>query len=164
MTTTQTLQPPANGSLVSAILAGGLLAGTFDAISAFLTFGWKMTYGIASGVLGANAFAAAKTGNAAIWVLGLALHYLIALSAAAIYCGASRRLTFLRTHFLFGAVCCGIGVFLVMNLIVLPLSAVPFAVGPFAVEGMRKGLGIHIVLIGLPIATSLWFFSRRKAQ
>lgn len=150
--------------LVPATFAGGLVAGTLDAAAAFHAFGFGMTYGIASGLLGSKAFPAAGGGGAAIWLLGLVLHYVIALVAAAIYCGASRRFGFLRKHFVFGAVCCGIAVFLVMNLIVLPLSAVPFPVGPFTVNALRSGLGFHIVLIGLPIAASLWYFARRAEE
>ena len=52
-------------------------------------------------------------------------------------------------------------VFLGMNLVVLPLSAVPFPIGPFSVDALRKGLGFHVLLVGLPISTSLWDFTRR---
>ena len=161
MTTANDAVAPRPSSLLPAILIGGLAAGTFDAISAFYTFGWGMTYGIASGLLGSKAFPAAGGGGTAIWILGLALHFLIALSAATIYCASSKRLGFLKNHFLVGGIFCGVAVYLVMNLVVLPLSAVPFKVGPFSVKALRLGLLFHILLIGLPISTSLWFFSRR---
>jgi hypothetical protein len=147
-----------------AILMGGLVAGALDAASAFITFGRGMPYGIASGLLGSKAFPADGGGGAGIWILGLALHFFIALSAAAIYCVASKRLGFLRNHFLVCGVFFGIAVYLVMNLVVLPLSAVPFAVGPFTVKGLHVGLLSHIFLIGLPISISLWAFSRRAAS
>jgi hypothetical protein len=73
-------------------------------------------------------------------------------------------LVFLKDHFLVCGVFFGIAVYLVMNLIVLPLSAVPFAIGPFDVKGLRSGLLSHIVLIGLPISFSLWFFSKRALR
>lgn len=155
---------PTTSYLPAAILTGGLIAGTLDAISAFITFGWGMTYGIASGLLGSKAFPAGGGGTVAIWLLGLALHYFIALSAAAVYGVSSRWLGFLKEHYLVGAVFCGIGVFLTMNLVVLPLSAVPFPVGPFTVQTLRSGLLIQIFLIGLPISASLWFFARRAAR
>ncbi len=47
-----------------------------------------------------------------------------------------------------------------MNLIVLPLSAVPFKVGPFTVRAMIQGLLVHMFLIGLPISFSLRQFSK----
>jgi hypothetical protein len=146
------------------VLTGGLLAGVLDAASAIHTFGWGMPYGIASGLLGSNAFPQAGGGGASVWILGVALHFLIALAAAAIYCASSRRLPFLKNHFLVGGAFFGIAVYLVMNLVVLPLSAVPFPVGPFTVKGLRIGLAFHILLIGLPISLSLWFFSRRSRR
>ena len=39
----------------------------------------------------------------------------------------------------------------------------PFPVGPFNVQGLRLGLGYHVLLVGLPISLSLWFFARRQA-
>jgi len=162
--TSETYPPSSRPSvLLPALLAGGLLAGTLDALSAFHAFGRNMPYGIASGLLGSKANPAAGGGGAAIWTLGLALHYFIALSAAAIYCGASRWLGFLRKHFFFGGVICGAAVFLGMNLVVLPCSAVPFPVGPFSVQALRGGLFSHIYLVGLPISACLWFFARRAA-
>ena len=151
-------------SVLPALLTGGLLAGTLDAASAIYTFGWGMSYGIASGLLGSKAFPQAGGGGAMIWSLGIALHFLIALSAAAVYCYSSRRLKFLKDHFVVGGVFFGIAVYLVMNLVVLPLSAVPFPIGPFTVKGLRIGILSHIILIGLPISTSLWFFSRRSKR
>ncbi len=151
-------------SILPSTLVGGMLSGTLDAISAFATFGSGMTYGIASGILGSKAFPAAGGGGAAIWSLGLALHYLIALSAAAIYGFASCKFSFLKDHFVVCGVFFGIGVYLVMNLVVLPLSAVPFPIGPFSVSALRAGLVAHIILIGLPISSSVWFFSKRKVD
>jgi hypothetical protein len=143
-------------SPILAILVGGVVAGTLDATTAFITFGWGMTRGIASGVLGARA----ATGGTAVWLLGLALHFFIAISAAAIYYLASRRLTFLRDHFIVCGFFYGIAIFLVMNLIVVPLSAVPFAVGPFSVKALRQGLLVHMILIGLPISASVRIFTK----
>ena len=123
-----------------------------------------MAYGIASGLLGSKAFPAAGGGGAAIFTLGLALHFFIALSAAAIYCLSSRRLTFLKNNFIVCGIFFGIAVYLVMNLVVLPLSAIPVPIGPFTAKGLRSGIFFHVLLIGLPISTTLWFFSRKERQ
>jgi hypothetical protein len=139
-----------------AILVGGFVAGAFDATAAFLSYGWGMTRGIASGLLGARAL----TGGTGVWILGLALHFTIAIGAAAIYYLASRRLDFLREHFVICGMFFGIAIYLVMNLVVLPLSAVPFPVGPFPVRSMIQGLLVHMILIGLPIAAATRVFSR----
>ena len=139
-----------------AILVGGLVAGTFDIIAAFITFGWGVPRAIASGVLGSKAF----QGGTGTWLLGLALHFVIALGAATVYYFASRRLVFLRTNFFVCGWFFGIAIYLVMNLVVLPLSAVPFKVGPFTARAMIQGLLIHMFFIGLPISISTWRFSK----
>ena len=163
MITAKDVSSPVSSIIVPAIVAGGLAAGILDGASAFLSFGAGMPYGIASGLLGAKANPAAGGGGAAIWTLGLTLHFVIAFGAAAIYCFASRRYLFLQRYFILGGVICGIAVFIGMNLVVLPLSAVPFKIGPFSAEGLRKGLAYHVVLVGLPISISLWYFARRTA-
>ena len=76
---------------------------------------------IASGLLGAAAF----QGGAAIAALGLALHFVIALGAAAVYWAASRRIAFLATHPVPSGLLYGVAVYFFMNLVVIPLSAVP---------------------------------------
>jgi uncharacterized membrane protein YagU involved in acid resistance len=93
-------------------------------------------------------------GGAFTWILGVLLHYFIAFSAAAIYCFASRRLEFLKEHFLVCGLFYGIAVFLVMNLIVLPLCAFHLT-GPYQLRGLLQGLIVHMFLIGLPISFSL---------
>jgi len=128
-----------------------------------MTFGWKMPYGIASGLLDAKANPALGAGQW-VWVLGLALHYFIALSAAGIYVVASRRLSFLKENFVVCGIFFGTAVYLVMNTVVLPWSAVPFPVGPFTVKAIRLGIFYHVLLIGLPISISTWFFSRKERE
>jgi len=162
--TTNPTAPRSQPPLLPALLTGGVAAGVLDAASAFHDFGWGMPYGIASGLLGSRAFPDAGGGGTAIWILGLALHFTIAIGAAAVYCVASQRLVSLQHHFIVGGVLCGVGVYLAMMLIVLPMSAVPFPVGPFTVEGLRVGLLFHILLIGLPISGSRWWFSRRTPR
>ena len=137
-----------------AIAVGGFTAGTFDLIMAFISFGLRAPRGIAGGLVGR----AALTGGVGMYVLGVFLHYFIALSAAAIYYAASRRLTFLKEHPLVCGLYYGIAIFLVMNLIVLPLSAIHFH-GPFTLKGLIQGLLVHMILIGVPIAYSVRAYS-----
>ena len=93
-------------------------------------------------------------------MLGVFLHFFIAFSAAALYCVSSLRLKFLRDHFLVCGLFYGIAVFLVMNLIVVPLSAAPFKTNTFSLSGLIQGLLIHMAIIGLPISVSLRIFSK----
>jgi hypothetical protein len=136
--------------LLRAILVGGGIAGTLDLIAAFISFGWTVPRGIASGLLGSQAF----RGGVATWILGVILHFVIAFGAAAIYCWASRRLEFLKDHFFVCGLFYGIAIFLVMNLIVLPLSAFPLKNNTFTRAGLIQGLLIHMLIIGLPISYS----------
>lgn len=87
------------------------------------------------------------------------LHFTIAFTAAAIYCLASRRLPFLRDHWLVCGMFYGIAVFLVMNLVVLPLSGL-HAAGPYQLRALIQGVVAHMLIIGLPISFSLRKFSR----
>lgn len=128
------------------ILASGAVAGTLDITSAFILSGWGVCRFIAAGLLGPEA----RHGGVGIWLLGLFLHYFIATSIAAIYCLSSRRLAFLVSHYLICGPFYGMAAYLVMNLIVLPLSAL-HAKGPYHIEGLTQGLLIHMLLIGLPI-------------
>ena len=137
-----------------AILVGGTTAGTFDLISAFITFGPNVPKNIAAGLLGAQAV----RGGPSIWILGVFLHYFIAFSAATVYCLAGRKLEFLKEHFVVCGLFYGIAVFLVMNLVVLPLCAFHFT-GPYQLNGLIQGLVVHMLIIGLPISLSLRLLS-----
>lgn len=136
-----------------AILVGGLAAGVLDILYAIVT--WlirgvgpvRILQSVASGVLGTAAY----EGGAGTAALGLALHFVNAFIIATIYVLAARRLpTLVRHPWLWGAAY-GIVVFLVMNLVVLPLSAFPneVALPPLA---LLKGFAGHIVCVGWPIS------------
>jgi hypothetical protein len=138
-------------SLALPILVGGAIAGTLDLITAFISYGPNVPRAIAAGLLGRQVI---QSGSVPIWILGVFLHYFIAFSAATVYCVASRRLAILKDNFIVCGIFYGIGFFLVMNLVVLPLSAL-HAVGPFKLHGLIQGLLVHMFIIGLPISTSL---------
>jgi hypothetical protein len=142
--------------ILAAVLAGGLVAGSIDAALAFHEFGMVMPKGIASALLGKAAF----SGGPGVWLLGITLHFAIALASAAIYCAAGRKLEFLRSSFVICGLAYGIVIFLVMNLVVLPLSAFPFPIGPFTVSALRSGLLVHMFFIGLPISAAARLLSR----
>jgi hypothetical protein len=142
-------------NLAFPILVGGGIAGLLDMTSAYISFGRNMPIGIAGGIVGA----AGRHLSAGQYILGLSIHYLIAFSAATAYCVASKRLHFLRDHFIVCGIFFGIGFFLFMQLVVLPLSAY-HAMGPYQYRGLVQGLLAHIFLIGLPISTSLRILSK----
>jgi hypothetical protein len=138
-----------------AIGVGGLAAGAFDMATAFITFGPGVPRVIAGGLLGRGAL----QGGTGTYILGFFLHFFIAISAAAVYYAVSRRLRFMTQHALVCGMFFGIAIYLVMNLIVLPLSAL-HASRPIAIQAEIQGLLVHMILIGLPISFSVRRFAR----
>jgi hypothetical protein len=135
-----------------AILLGGLVVGVLDGLDAVIFFGLRgvsplrIGQAIAAGLLGRAAFA----GGLRTALLGLALHFLIATIIVAVYYAASRRLPVLLRHpFLCGAAY-GLVVYVVMNFVVLPLSAA--GAGARSLPVLINGLFIHIVGVGIPSA------------
>ena len=139
---------------MKAIAVGGLLVGILDLSQAMVLFGPRVPYAIAAGLLGRRAF----HGGPPAYVLGIALHFFIAFCAAAFYFAMSRRLRFLIEH----PIVCGLvyGALFdeVMNLVVLPLSALQ-ARGPFRLHDLLLGLIVHSIIVGLPISFSVRRFA-----
>jgi len=138
-----------------AIVVGGVVGGSLDLLQACILFGWQTPLFVAGGLVGLEA---AGNGGAGMYILGISLHFFIALSVAAIYYGASRRLVFLRQNWLVCGLFFGIAVELVMRLIVLPLCAL-HAKGPYTWGSEIQGLVVHMLLIGLPISFSVRRFA-----
>jgi hypothetical protein len=143
------------GNGLLAIAVGGGIAGTLDLLQACILFGWKIPLVIAAGLLGRSAF----QGGAGTYALGVLLHFFIACSAAAIYYGVSRKLRFLVERPLVCGLFFGAAVEDVMSFIVLPLSAL-HARGPYRLHDLLLGLGVHKVVVGLPISYSVRRFGR----
>jgi hypothetical protein len=141
----------------SAILVGGLIAGTLDLLQACILFGWDIPLAIAAGLLGKQAFG----GGAPTYILGVLLHYFIAFTAADIYYAASRRLPFLIEYPLVCGLFFGAAVEDFMRFVVLPLSAL-HSRGPYKLSDLLLGLAVHMVVIGLPISYSTQRWGQRK--
>lgn len=136
-----------------AALVGGSIAGALDILYA-LTFAavngtmpMRLLQIVASGLLGESAY----EGGMPVAVLGICLHfglsYLWAMGFVAV---AFRYGRLVHRPALTGALF-GVGVFLVMNLVVLPLSAFPHPV-TFKQPGATLDLLSHMFLFGVPIA------------
>ena len=137
---------------VRAILYGGLVVGALDALDAIVFFGlrgatpMRVFQGIAAGFLGRATF----QGGLRSALLGVAVHFFVALSIVATYYVASGILPILTRRPLVCGAVYGVLVYFVMNRVVIPLSAigpVPFAWAPFI-----NGILIHIFGIGIPAA------------
>jgi uncharacterized membrane protein YagU involved in acid resistance len=143
-----------------AIFWAGLIAGTLDLTGA-CAVAWlkagvtpvRILQTVASGLLGPASFTAG--GKTA--VLGLVLHLFIATTWAAVYYLASRRLSFLIDQTIIAGVIYGVFVWLFMNFVVLPLSAV--AKRPVPLSSRIIGMLIIVFCIGLPIAFIVRRFS-----
>lgn len=151
MNTVVRTMPVRTKSLLASIIAGGLVAGTFDEICAFVTLGRNVPRVVAAGLVGTQAI---RSTGAGIWILGVVLHFVVAFGAATVYCMASRKLHFLREHFVVCGLFYGIAVFITMYLVVMPLSALHY-MGPYSYRTLAQAIVVHMVLIGLPIALSL---------
>ena len=115
----------------------------------------RILQSVASGLLGPDAF----KGGASSAALGLLLHFFIATVAAAVYYAASRKLTaLLRRPVLFGALY-GVAVYVFMNHLVVPLSAVPKR--PFDLGQAAILVVVHVVCVGLPIALAIRRYAPR---
>ena len=148
--------PLRKGNALLAIAVGGLIAGALDLTQACILFGWKIPLVIAGGLLGRQAI---HGGGIGTYILGVILHFFIACSAAGIYYGASRKLGFLIEHPLVCGLFFGAAVEEVMNLVVLPLSAL-HARGPYKLHDLILGLLVHMLVVGLPISYSVRRFAK----
>lgn len=161
MTVTAEALLPAKPRAFQVILCGGLVAGTLDLTAACIT-SWlragvgpvRVMQSVASGLLGADSY----TGGAKTAVLGVALHFLIATVATAIFYFASRTLRFLVQHPILAGLLYGVAVYLFMNFVVLPLSAFPQRAAP-NLSGRIIGLLVIMFCIGLPIASIVRWLS-----
>jgi hypothetical protein len=155
MTEDSLSRPRGKRSALLAIAVGGGIAGTLDLTQAIILFGARIPLVIAGGLLGRQALER----GVGTYVLGVALHFFIAFSAATVYYAASRRLGFLKEHPLVCGLFFGAAVEEVMSLIVLPLSAL-HARGPYQLRDLILGLLVHMVVVGLPISFSVRRFAK----
>lgn len=145
------------------ILVGGLVAGALDIIyalfSTYLKGGDPSTIlrAIASGIFGSAAF----EGGTPMAVTGMALHFLMTLLMAATFLAAIRLgLSSLRNYPLLSGPLYGVGIYFVMQQVVLPLSSLPMRDPRPPID--FTGLAVHMFLVGLPIALAAhrWFAPR----
>jgi hypothetical protein len=150
--------PAHTGTLVSrspflrAAIAATLAVGILDALDGVAFYGItahenpiEVLQFIASGALGPSAY----EGGLAAAGLGALVHFGIAGVAAATYLFAYSRSVAVRTHWVASGIAFGVGVWAVMNLVVVPLSAIGQLPGAL---GVVHGLVGHVVTVGLTTA------------
>lgn len=138
------------------IFLSGLIAGTLDILAAVIiyavvlekTTAIKILQSIASGVFKKEAY----TGGSQMAWLGLGLHYLIAFIFAWFYFIVYPYFPFLKKNLILSGALYGIFVWIVMNLIVLPIT---FPLLPEKHFDFPLILSILILIfcIGFPIAS-----------
>ena len=139
-------------SALFTIVAAGAIAGTLDIAFAFTFAGMhgasplRVLQFIASGLLGKDSFADGWWSA----MLGAVCHYSIITVAASLYLLASRRIRDLATHPFICGPLYGVAIYLVMNFVIVPLSAVPAR--NHTLEGVVGDLASHLFFVGLPIA------------
>ena len=137
------------------------MAGTLDIADALIFSGLRgvspdtVFHYIASGLLGMKAFEMGWPAG----LLGIAIHYAIALGWTAFFYAASRKFTILLRRPVVSGLLYGFAVYWFMNLVALPLSGVPHATKPMALASRINGVLAVMLCIGLTIALLL----RREA-
>jgi hypothetical protein len=142
------------GTLQAIVWAGSACA-ILDGFGATIQLGLmgikpvRVWQGVASGLLGERAFQEGWLSGS----LGLLLHFVIAFTAATVFVAASGRIPFLAQDYWISGPLYGVAVFLVMNLIVVPLSARPKR--QVSSQAVVVQFIIHIFFVGLPIALAV---------
>ena len=136
--------------LVTAAVVGTLDI-TYAIVFSYLRSGTspqRVLQSVAAGALGRDA---AFSGGVPAAALGLICHFFIAFTITAIFFAAASRFSWLtRLWFVTGPLY-GIGVYLVMNFVVIPLSRIATWPHP-ATAVLISGLLVHMFVIGTPIA------------
>lgn len=140
-------------SVAWAVLVGGSIAGTLDILFAISFAAYRgmapvnLLQTVASGLLGQAAF----TGGISAAVLGLASHFAMSFLWAGLFVSAARKYPALIRQPVWSGLLFGVVVFLVMRLVVLPLSAFPYPVS-FTPLATTLDLLSHLFFFGVPIA------------
>ncbi len=108
---------------------------------------YRILQSVASGILGQRSFILGWRSA----TLGLLLHFFIAFGAATVYWIASRRIGFLADRPIPAGLLYGECVYIFMNFVVVPLSAIGHF-PKFTLPHVLTGPIGHTVLVGLPIA------------
>lgn len=138
--------------LIQTMLYTGLLAGTLDILAAFThafvaneTTPTRVLQFIASKAVGPDAF----SGGLPMALLGLFFHFIIAFSWTALFFLLYPRIKLLSKNKIIVGLGYGVVVWLMMNLVVLPIVNGSFQ--PFQLQSVI-GIVILMVCIGLPVS------------
>lgn len=140
-------------STFAALVGGMLVVGSLDITDATLFWRFRgvepirVLQSVAAGLIGRQA---AISGGMKTAILGLALHYFISFCIVLVYWIAAKGLPVLRRHAVILGATYGVLVYVVMNYVVIRLSATKR--GPFNLLWVSCSVIVHAFLIGLPAA------------
>jgi hypothetical protein len=163
MVETNLRERTATSRALPAIFTAGLLCGVMDISAAFLTWAPKgispaqILQGIASGLVGSASF----RGGWATGALGLAIHFFIAFTAAAVFYAASRKIPALLDHPWLAGVGYALVVYGFMYWVVIPVDHLRSKT--VTLSGTIIAIVTHIVCVGLPISLIVHRFARRSS-
>lgn len=153
---------PGRPRALDTILYGGLAVGILDGLFAVIFYGLilgaaptRVFQSVASGLLGRASF----EGGTRTFVLGILLHLVVASGIAAVYYVASLKFRILIRHAVACGLIYGLIAYLVMNYVVIPLSAIGSRPSP-PPRVFLPAFIAHALLVGLPVA----LIARRSAK
>ena len=140
--------------IISAIVLGGVVAGALDITYACIH--WHLAHGVmpmrifqavAAGLFGREAAVAGGWQTASV---GLAMHFLLTTIMAAFFVAWTTMVPDLNKWPLLSGVTYGLGLFVIMQFVVLPLSALHTPFWPPRIDA--PAIAAHCFLFGFPIA------------
>jgi uncharacterized membrane protein YagU involved in acid resistance len=143
----------AQSSFFSSALKSGLIVGCLDAsaasLQAYVVSGVspdRVFAFVASGAFGQSAY----EGGSIMSLIGLAFHFIIAISWTFIFYAVYPKLTAFQSKKILVGMAYGLLIWLLMNFVVIPLSLI--GLRPFNVTSAIIQIAIHLFVIGVPIS------------
>ena len=147
------------------VILAAFLAGLLDLVAAIIVYSvfmnkttaLKIMQSVASGVFGPAAY----SGGLTMAVYGIVFHFIISLIFTVFYFFIYPRIAFLRQERVLSGIVYGVFIWLVMNLIVLPIAFSGLL--PSHLPSAIIGMAIVVIAVGLPISLIAHFYFRRTA-
>jgi hypothetical protein len=154
--------PTRNRSIAKAIVLTGLLAGSLDLLTALLTYSIRtgndaslVLKFIASGLFGKKAF----TSGPEMTLWGLLFHFVISLLVTFLFFLVVPKFRPALRHPLITGIMYGSALWVIMNLLILPLSKIPVTTAR-PVDNII-GILTLVVMVGIPISLLASKFYKR---
>ncbi|HUS10568.1 MAG TPA: hypothetical protein VMZ30_08895 [Pyrinomonadaceae bacterium] len=145
------------------ILYGGLIVAILDGLFAFVFYGLilgvkplRIFQSVAAGLLGRASF----DGGISSFLFGVLLHFIVAIGIAAVYYLVSLKLPVLIHRAVVCGLIYGMIAYLVMNYVVVPLSAIGYR--PTTLRVFLPAFIAHAFLVGLPVALVARWSAKRS--